>query len=312
MALSNSISQIVAVSYPAVLKAMRGAANQWAESSFMRELERQGGIVRKALGPTIECPLDYQRNGSAQILATDFTNSGASQTEVVGTASFTPVGVSVAVNWSKLDEAKNPSENQKINFVKQLLENAIQSHDDLIETTVLGASSNGLTGFADMITEDGTGTIGGIVAGTDTFWKNQFEDWGTDDLVPHFSALYDACAKGSGSVYQPTLIVSGAATHGTYEGELQTNQRYVDASQATAGFKVIMVKASGRYIYSPHGGESAYFINPKNYKLVVSSDYFRAKGDTQELENVQGFNFKIFSALQAVTDNRSRLGVAFT
>lgn len=306
--LSNSISQIVATSYPLVLKNMKGGADQFSESALLRELERQGAIVRKALGSTIETPLDYQRNSSAQVLATDFTASGVTQTEVIGTASYTPVGISVAINWSKLDEAKNAQD--KINFVTGLIENGVRSHDDLLEATLF-TGSNGLIGFDTLITEDGTGTIGGLVAGTDTFWMNQFEDWGADDLLPHFLELSDRCLKGTGSSMGPTIVVSGATTHGTYEGELVANQRYLDSSQAKGGFVALGVR-NARYIFSPYGGESAYFLNPKSYKVVVSSEFFRAQGPVQELDTVQGNNMKIFSALQVVTDNRSRLGVAFT
>ena len=40
----------------------------------------------------------------------------------------------------------------------------------------------------------------GIVAGTETWWKNQFKDWGTDTgatLLADYNTLYFACAKGS-------------------------------------------------------------------------------------------------------------------
>ena len=41
----------------------------------------------------------------------------------------------------------------------------------------------------------------------------------------------------------------------------------------------------------------------------MSKEYFRDKGETQELQNANGFVFKIYSAMQTVVDNRSRLGV---
>jgi hypothetical protein len=52
-----------------------------------------------------------------------------------------------------------------------------------------------------------------------------------------------------------------------------------------------------------------YFLNPKSYKLLVSKSYFRDKGTTQELNDTNAFRFFIYSALQAVTDNKSRLAV---
>ena len=46
--MAPSVSQIIASSYNAVLSVARGASNQWAEAAALRELERQGMVVRKA------------------------------------------------------------------------------------------------------------------------------------------------------------------------------------------------------------------------------------------------------------------------
>jgi hypothetical protein len=107
-----SISQIVAASYPAVLAEMRKPANQWAESAFLNELERQGAIKRTSLGPTIEAPIDWQRNPGTDFLATDLTSTSLTKTDVISAASYSVAELSVPVVWSKGDEAKNPSENQ--------------------------------------------------------------------------------------------------------------------------------------------------------------------------------------------------------
>jgi hypothetical protein len=82
-----TIGQIVAASYPAVLNAMRKAANQWVESAFLRELERQNAVERASLGATIEKTLDYQRNPGAAFLATDLQPTSMSKTEVLTAAS---------------------------------------------------------------------------------------------------------------------------------------------------------------------------------------------------------------------------------
>lgn len=306
-----TIADIAAASYPAVVNARDKAANQWAESAFLRELQKQGGLKRVDFGPTIEVTLDYVRNSGAAILATPFTSTSTSATAVIGAASYAVAEVSVPVNWSKADDAKNPSQNQKIDYVTALLDNAMASHDDILEATLF-ATSNGLVGFSDMITEDGTGTIGGIVSGTDTMWKNKFDEWTDDsDIEAVFTSVWNLCAKGSGSGLAPTLIVSGADTQAIYESTLQTNQRFIDSSEANGGFKVLAFK-NARYVFSKAGGESAYFLNPKSYQVLASRSHFRMKGDTQEHYNANAYNFKIYSAVQAITNNRSRLGVAFS
>lgn len=309
--MSLSISQMLAASYPAVVAEKRRPANQWSESAFMAELERQGAIKTEAFGLTIECPLDYRRNAGAQILPTDLSPTSLTKTEVITAASFTPANVSVPVVWSKADESQNPSENQKVAFVDSLIENALASHDDLIEQTLLGTTSNGLIGLLSMITDDGTGTIGGIDAGVEVWNKNKFGDYtGASDIEAVFTSVWNKCTKGSGSQLTPKILVSDAATQATFEGTQQALQRYIDTDTMTAGFKVLAFKTA-RYVFSQYGTARVFFLNPKSYQLRAAKGYFRMKGKEQELENGEGYKTSIYSAVQAVTNNRSRLGVAF-
>lgn len=303
-----TVSQIAAASYPAVLAEMRKAANQWAESAFMRELEKQGGIVRKSLGSQIEAPLDYRANAAAAFLANDMQATSLSKTDVITAAVYDIAELSVPVVWSKKDEVMNPSENQKIALVKGLLENGINSHDDAIETGLFATSTNGFLGLLTHIADAGTGSDGGIDSSIETWWKNKQTTYVDDtDIEAGMTTVWNQCAKGSGSKLTPTLIVSDGATQALFEGTQQANQRYVDSAELTAGFKILGFKTS-RYVFSQAAGTRQFFVNPKNFQLVVSQEYFRDKGDTQEIPNANGYVFKIYSALQTVTNNRSRLG----
>lgn len=307
-----SIEQIVAVSYPAVLAEMRKASNQWAESAALRELERQGCIQRISLGESIEAPLDYRANPDTAVLASDQDTSALLKTEVVTSASYSIAQISVPVVWTKGDDAKNPTENQKISLVKQLLENGINSHDDLIEQLIFTTSTAGgdeFNGLDALVPISGQGTPGGIDAGTETWWQN-FSDTYTDntDIEAAFTEAYNEASKGSGSLLAPKFLLSGATPHALYESTLQTLQRFVDVKDADGGFKTLAFK-SCRYVFSQYGDDKVYFLNPKNYQIVVSKQYFRDKGNTQEIPDQNAFVFKIYSAGQAITNNKSRLAV---
>lgn len=307
-----TIGQIVAVSYPAVLAEMRKAANQWVESAFLRELERQGAVIRKSLGTTIEAPLDYQRNPGAAFLVTDLAPTSMNKTEVLTAASYDIAEISVPIVWSKKDEVQNPSENQKIALVKALLENGINSHDDLIEQYLFATSTNGFLGLDTHITDAGTGSDGGIDSTVNTWWRNQQATYVDDtDIEAAFTTVWNAAAKGSGSSLLPTLMVSDGATQALFEGTQQANQRYIDTQELKAGFKILGFKTA-RYVFSQYADTDVNFLNPKNFQIVASKEYFRDRGDTQEIPNANGFVTKIYSALQTVTNNRSRLGVAHT
>lgn len=307
-----SIEQIAAVSYPAVLAEMRKAANQWTENAALRVLEKMGFIQHVSLGDTIEAPLDYRANPDTAILASDQDAASLLKTEVITSASYSIAQLNVPVTWTKGDDAKNPTESQKIALVKSLLENGINSHDDLIEQACFTDSTAGgveLAGLASIVPNAGQGTVGGIDASVELFWRNVNDTYvDGSDIEAGMTTVFNAAAKGSGAQLQPRVLVSGSVPHSLYESQLQTLQRFTGSSEADAGFKTLAFKTA-QYIFSQYGGTSIYFLNPKNFNLIVSKEYFRDKGSTFDVPGQNAFYFLIYSALQFITNNKSRLAV---
>ena len=304
-----TIGQIAAVSYNAVLNEARLPANQWESSGFMHELERQGGIEKKSLGAQIEATLDYRRNPGTVIQATDLQPVVTSKTEVITAAVYDIAEVTVPVTWSKKDEVQTPTENAKVNFVKSLLTNGFNSHDDILEQAFFTTSTNGFLGLLTHVVDAGTGSDGGIDSSVETWWRNQQAIYVDDtDIEAAFTTVWNASTKSSGDTLQPTLMVSDGATQAIFEGTQQPQQRY-ESQDLKAAFKTLMFKTA-RYVFSQYGTSRVFFMNPKNFQLVASREYFRDRGETQELENANGWRFKIYSAVQTIVNNRSRLGVA--
>ena len=271
-----------------------------------------GAVDRIDLGPSIECPLDYRVNPDTAVLANDQDEASLVKTEIGTSASYTPAQIYSPVVWTKGDEAKNPSQNQKVDLVKQILENGISSHDDLIEQCIFTTSTAGgdeLNGLADLVPTSGQGTVGGIDASVETWWRN-YADTYTDasDIEATMTTAFNEAMKGSGSPLAPSFLLSGATPHGMYESGLQALQRYTGQNEGNGGFMTLAFKTA-KYFFSQYGGTKVYFLNPKSYKLVVSRQYFRDQGKVNEISNQNAFVMKIYSALQFVTNNKSRLAV---
>jgi hypothetical protein len=271
-----------------------------------------GFIQHVSLGETIEAPLDYRANPDTAVLASDQDAAALLKTEVITSASYNIAQINVPVTWTKGDDAKNPTETQKITLVKNLLENGVNSHDDLIEQSIFTDSTAGgteLEGTASMIPTSGQGTVGGINAATETWWRNVADTY-TDgsDIEASMTDVFNASAKGSGAQLQPKVVISGSTPHSLFESQLQSLQRFSNVSEADAGFKTLAFKTAN-YVFSQYGGNSLYFLNPRNFNLVVSKQYFRDKGSTFDVPGQNAFYFLIYSALQFVTNNKSRLGV---
>jgi len=225
---------------------------------------------------------------------------------------YDPAQFSVPVVWSKADETKNPSTNQKIAFSKQLLENAINSHDDLFEQALFGTSTNGFLGFQTIIPDSGQGTVGGINAATETWWRSYSTTYASagTDIKSKLTLAWNTTARGTGSAIQASLIVSDGETQATYEGQEQSNQRWIGHEDLKGGFKTIAFKTA-RWVFSPYGGTRIYLQSPKVVQLVVFQGAFRDKGETQEFvqAGLQAFGFNIFSMAQLVARNRVRTAV---
>jgi hypothetical protein len=307
-----SIEQIAAVSYPAVRAEMRKPANQWAENAAHKALERGGFIEHISLGENIEIPLDYRANPDTAILASDQDAASLLKTEIITSAVFDIAQLNVPVTWTKGDDAKNPSETQKVALVKALLENGVNSHDDLIEQTIFTTSAVGgveLLGLDTLIPTSGQGTVGGIDASVETFWRNPTDTYvDGSDIEAAMTDVYNDCAKGSGTQTLPKILISGSTPHALYESQLQALVRYSSSDSVDGGIKALKFKGAD-YIFSQYGGNKIYFLNPKNFKAVVSKQYFRDKGNTEAVPGQNAFYFLIYSALQMVVNNKSRLGV---
>jgi hypothetical protein len=293
---------------------MRKPSNTWAENAALTALERTGFIKRVSLGENIEAPLDYRSNPDTSVLAGDQDTAALLKTEVMTSAVYDIAQLNVPVTWTKGDDAKNPAESQKIALVKSLLENGINSHDDEIEQAIFTSTTVGgveLAGLATLVPTSGQGTVGGIDASVETWWRNPTDTYLSDgsDMEATFTEVYNDCAKGSGASLVPKALLSGSDTHALFESQLQTLQRFQNVSEANAGFKTLMFKGAS-YIFSQYGGTNVYFVNPKNFNLVVSKQYFRDKGDTYDVPGQNAFYMLIYSALQFVVNNKSRLGVA--
>lgn len=308
-----SISQLLTASYAAVANST--PENQWAESAFMRELERQGGIKRVPGGPTIEVPLDFIQNPDLDFLATDFTPVGMDKTEVLTAASYTPAQLSVPVKWSKGDEAKNPETNQKVALVKSLLENGMTSHDEGIEAALFAAAAtDGFLSLPAVLATSGQGVVGGIDSAVETWWRHPTVTYNVNfsDIESLLTSAYNQAAKGSGSKLAPTLLIGSSDAISGFEGTQQSLQRFVDTDEAKAGFKLLAFKTA-RFVYSQYAPttlDQVWGLNPKSLYLQVFKNAYRQKGDVMEIPSANGYVMKIYSALQLVVANKSRLFVA--
>ncbi len=315
--MSVPYTQLAASTYDALVNEKNAAADQWSDSSALNTLEDLGGVKRVTPGLTPQATLDYRANSGADFLATDTTATSTSKTDILTASSPVWATLVVPTNWSFTDEVLNSGE-AKIDLLEAQGKNAIATHDYTIEQGMF-ATTGGTDGFQtaiDLFTEDGTGTVQGIVAGTETWWKNQFKDWGTDTgatLLADYNTLYYSCQKGSAG-RQPNIVIANSTLYGTFVAANQANQRFLSADEARTGFKSIYL-VNARYVFSSvitSAQDSAFMFNTNDTFLVVAKNAWRKRREAIDFSAAAMVNMKIFSVLQFMTRNRSRGGVLWT
>lgn len=308
-------TQLAASTYDAVVT--NKPQDQWSDCSFLNAMEEMGGVKRVTPGLTPQGTLDYRANSAADFLATDTTATSTSKTDILTASSPVWSTLVVPYNWTFTDEVLNDGE-AKVDLLDAQANSAITSHDFAIETACFAATggTDGFQTLEDIFTEDGTGTQQGIVAGTETWWKNQFKDWGTDTgatLLADYNTLYYSCQKGS-SGKQPNIVVANSTMYGSFVAANQANQRFLSADEARTGFKSIYL-INAKYVFSAvptTAQDSAWMFNTKDTFLVVAKNAFRKRRPAIDFVSAAMVNVKIFSVLQFMTVNRSRGGKLWT
>jgi hypothetical protein len=315
--MSVPYTQLAASTYDAVVNEKNKAADQWSDTSALNHLEKLGGVRRITPGLTPQATLDYRINSGADFLATDTTATSTTKTDILTATSPAWATLVVPTNWSFTDEVLNNGE-AKVDLLAAQADNAIATHDYSIEAGMFATTggTDGFQTFIDLFSENGEGTVQGIVAATETWWKNQFKDWGTDTgatLLADYNTLYFSCAKGSGG-RQPNVIIANSTLYGAYVAALTPQQRFSDANSATSGFKTVK-HINADYIFSSvitTAQDSAFMFNTNDTFLVVAKNAWRKRRPAMDFTAAAMVNMKIFSVLQLMTRNRSRGGVLFT
>lgn len=313
-----ALSQLVTTAYPEVLADARKPHNQWSESALLRALEKMGSVKRRPGGSAIEYPLDYRKNPDTDILATDFTATATGQTSIFAGASYDMANIVVPFNWSIADEARWSGDvNRKIDAVKNMIRNAINSHDDEIEDRLWDTSTDGFLGFQNLIPTTGQPNVGGIDGASATYWRNYATTYLPDgsDLNSKLITAFGTASKGTGADLTPDILASGLTAQALYENNLTDLKRFMGEETGDAGFKYLAFK-SAKWVYSQYGGalntNPIYMFNKVSFNLVVTKGYFRRLEESERYLNAAARNQMVFSQAQATVNNPSRCAVVYS
>lgn len=291
--------------------------NVSANNALYSRMKKKGNIVKKDGGYEIVRPLDYAANATYQRFS-GFDTLNVSASEVLSAAKYDWCQAAIHVVASGRELRMNNGSNQIADLAKARLKNAIRTASNYMSIDIYGsgALTNQMGGLAHLVSTDGTGTVGGIVAGTYTWWKNQFREisgtgtWSKSTIKGEMNALWLNCVRGTD---KPDLIVSSHDFYAAYWESLQDLQRFASADKAEAGFQSLKF-ASADVIFDSNSNfsttaEKMYFLNTDYLEMVVHTDANWTQADDKMSVNQDAVVIPLLWMGNMTCSNRSLQGV---
>ena len=286
-------------------------------NALLRLLRDKGKIETRSGGYEIVVPLEYAENSTFSRYS-GYDSQTISASDVMSAAKYDWCQSAIHVTASGRELRMNNGPEQMINLVKSRIKNAINTASNNMSVDLYsdGTITNQIGGLANIMQNDGTGTVGGIVSGTYTFWKNQFTEmagnstWSKSTIKGEMNKLWLKTVRGTDKT---DLIVASHDIYSAYEESLQDNQRYTDAKTASAGFESLKYK-SANIIFDNNSNfgttaEKAYFCNTDYLYLVQHPEAQWTQDDDKKPTNQDAVVIPMYWMGALVCSNRALQGV---
>lgn len=293
------------------------ADNVSDNNALYSRMKKKGNIRKLDGGYEIVRPLDYAENATYQRFS-GFDTLNVSASEVLSAAKYDWCQAAIHVVASGRELRMNSGSNQIADLAKARLKNAIRTASNYMSIDLYssGSLTNQMGGLAHIVSTDGTGTVGGIVAGTYTWWKNQYREisgtgtYTKSTIKGEMNALWLNCVRGTD---KPDLIVSSHDMYAMYWESLQDLQRFASADKAEAGFQSLKYNTADVIFDSNSNfsttAEKMYFLNTDYLEMVVHTDANWTQAEDKMSVNQDAVVIPLLWMGNLVCSNRSLQGV---
>lgn len=271
--------------------------NVTKNNAFYRRMMEKGNKRTEDGGLTIVAPLDYANNSTYQRYSGyDVLNVGASDVISAAEYQWRQIAINVVANGMEL--RTNSGESRIINLAKARLKNAIRTFKNNFSADLYsdGTLPNQIGGLQVIVSDTGTGTVGGIDSSSWGFWRNQVQSAaaplqggaaitpGPTTMESLMLPLWLQQVRGDDQV---DLIVADNNYFTFFEQSQTSLKRYTNENKADAGFVSLKYK-SADVIFDGGSGIPAnrmYFLNTDYMEMVVHS-----AADLAVMEDMRPYN----------------------
>lgn len=245
--------------------------------ALLARLQERDNIAPVSGGRTIVEELEYAENSTFMYYSGDETLN-VSASDVFTAAEFEWKQAAVAVKINGLELLKNSGREKVIDLLEARIKNAEKTMLNNLSTGVYsdgtGTGGKQVGGLQLLVSDAGTGTVGGINSSTYSFWRNQIYDFSANSVTPSsttiqaaMNSLYLSTARNRDVV---DLIVADNTYFGYYWASLQALQRFTDEKSASAGFQTLKFMGAD-VVYD--GGFSG--TAPSSHMYFLNTNYLK-------------------------------------
>lgn len=245
--------------------------------ALLMRLQQKENIAPVSGGRTIVEELEYAENSTFMYYSGDETLN-ISASDVFTSAEFDWKQAAVAVKINGLELLKNSGREKVIDLLEARIKNAEKTMLNNLSTGVYsdgtGTGGKQIGGLQLLVSDAGTGTVGGINSTTYSFWRNAIYDFSSNGVAASATTIQDAMNSLYLSISRnrdvPDLIVADNTYFGYYWKSLQAIQRITDDKMASAGFQTLKFM-NADVVYD--GGFSG--TAPSAHMYFLNTDYLK-------------------------------------
>ena len=298
------------------------ADNVSEHNALYRRMTQKGRVRREDGGLSIVEPLDYAENSTYQRYS-GYDPLNVSASDVLSAAEFPWRQQATHVTASGLEIRSNSGENRIINLVKSRIKNAQRTIANNLSEDFYssGSLTNQIGGLQSLISDAGTGTVGGINSSTFTFWQNTVQSaaaplQGGGAITPSATTieslmlpLYLRTTRGADTV---DLIVASEDYFTFYEQSQTSLKRYAPEDSGKGGMISMKYKSADVFFDSAASGIPSahmYFINTDYISVVVHQDADMEIMPEMRAINQDAIVIPVIHQCNLTISNRKRQGV---
>ena len=297
------------------------ADNVLNHAPFLAHMRRRNRVRTVSGGVKILENLAYAENSTFKWYS-GYESLDVSASDTLTSAEYEWKQANCNVTISGLEELQNASREQMHNLLDSRISVAEKTMQNQLGSSIYadgtGSAGKELTGLQAAVSDTPTtGTYGGIdrSVSTNAFWRNQKVDASSagvgavsaSSVQSLMNTLWLRCVRNSDMT---DVITSDANFYEAYWNSLQANQRFMNASEGSAGFERLSYKGDVVVYYDSYcPANHMYFLNTDYLKFCPHSKRNFVTDPEKTAVNQDAIVVPLFFAGNLCTSNASLQGV---